>query len=497
MAKKAARKATPSKPAGKNGAHRPPTDHAYFLSLEVSNIRCFGAETQKLDLSKPDGSWAPWTIILGNNGTGKSTLLQMIGGLKEATERLYAINDPANCVVEITDREKPPLPPMVILNGMSRCLDMIVEGSRLNFSQHSGIDSGKVEIAFRTSAIKGKYGVVISTVGDFPVYSDDRLEVMNRLNFQSPTGLIPESRVVGYGAWRRLGQTELANGIRHALSFTDHLFDDSSDLVNAEEWLLRADYASAKKSTISEQLKQRLNAVRTTLLQLFPDGEVAGIRISDPDKRHTNPRVLFATPFGEVELRHLGYGYQSLITWVVDFAARMFAAYPDSPQPLAEPAVCLVDEIDLHLHPTWQRKVMRYLSERFPKTQFIATAHSPLIVQAAAEMQANVAVLRRDGDHVVIENNPVAVQGWRADQILASELFDVPLRSEASEEIVKERTRLLSQAKLSKADKSKLQELEAKMAAFPVGSTPAERSLNDRLKSAVDLLEKVARKPQS
>ncbi|HTN01076.1 MAG TPA: AAA family ATPase, partial [Planctomycetaceae bacterium] len=270
-----------------------------------------------------------------------------------------------------------------------------------------------------------------------------------------------------------------------------------ADLINAEEWLLRADYAASKDSSISTQLGHRRDAVTGTLLQLFPDGEISGIRISTPSERHPNPRVLFTTPYGEVELRQLGYGYQSLITWVVDFAARMFEAYPDSPEPLAEPAVCLVDEIDLHLHPTWQRKVMRYLSERFPKTQFIATAHSPLIVQAAAEMQANVAVLRRDGDHVVIENNPVAVQGWRADQILASELFDVPLRSEASEEIVKERTRLLSQAKLSKADKSKLQELEAKMAAFPVGSTSAERAVNDRLQSAVDLLEKVARKPRS
>ncbi|HTN03013.1 MAG TPA: AAA family ATPase, partial [Planctomycetaceae bacterium] len=191
MAKKAARESTPSKPAGKNGAHRPPTDHAYFLSLEVSNIRCFGAETQKLNLSKPDGTWAPWTIILGNNGTGKSTLLQMIGGLKEATERLYAINDPANCVIEINDDERAPLPAVVFLNGKSRCLDMIFEGSRLNYDQHSTIESGSVELAFQSSSSRGKYGVVVSTVDDFPVYSDDRLEVMNRLGFQSPTGLIP------------------------------------------------------------------------------------------------------------------------------------------------------------------------------------------------------------------------------------------------------------------------------------------------------------------
>src|SRR5207247_4303505 len=67
-----------------------------------------------------------------------------------------------------------------------------------------------------------------------------------------------------------------------------------------------------------------------------------------------------------------------------DLASRLVERYPDSPDPLAEPAVVLVDEIDLHLHPQWQRKLMGFLSARFPSTQFIATAHSPLVVQAAA-----------------------------------------------------------------------------------------------------------------
>lgn len=489
MAKKAARKSTPSKLAGKNGAHRPPTDHAYFLSLEVSNIRCFGAETQKLDLSKPDGTWAPWTIILGNNGTGKSTLLQMIAGLRDYAATLMFYERQAN------EHEIPPS-----VERFSRHLGAFAlfrESVRTGLGSRipGEITSASINVNIRTRAQSGSYGIVESTVGDFPFYATNNIDYIPQLDIPQPP--LPESMIVAYGAWRRLGRSELSADAGSRIGFLDHLFDDSIELFNAEEWLLRADYAASKKSSISKQLGQRRDAVVNTLLQLFPDGEISSIRISTPNERHPNPRVLFTTPYGEMELRQLGYGYQSLITWVVDFAARMFEAYSDSPEPLAEPAVCLVDEIDLHLHPTWQRKVMRYLSERFPKTQFIATAHSPLIVQAAAEMQANVAVLRRDGDHVVIENNPVAVQGWRADQILASELFDVPLRSEASEEVVKERTRLLSQSKLSKADKSKLQELEAKMAAFPVGSTPAERSLNDRLKSAVDLLEKVARKPRS
>lgn len=53
----------------------------------------------------------------------------------------------------------------------------------------------------------------------------------------------------------------------------------------------------------------------------------------------------------------------------------MVDRHPDSPNPLAEPAVVLVDEINLHLH-RWQRTLIGFLTERFPNTQFIATAHS-------------------------------------------------------------------------------------------------------------------------
>src|SRR5206468_5479818 len=85
-----------------------------------------------------------------------------------------------------------------------------------------------------------------------------------------------------------------------------------------------------------------------------------------------------------------------LIAWVVDLASRMFEAYPDSPDPLSEAAIALVDEIDLHLHPRWQREITAHLDRLFPNVQFIVTAHSPLVVQGAGV--TNVAVLRRVDD---------------------------------------------------------------------------------------------------
>jgi predicted ATP-binding protein involved in virulence len=166
----------------------------------------------------------------------------------------------------------------------------------------------------------------------------------------------------------------------------------------------------------------------------------------------------------------------------------MFERYPDSPDPLAEPAVVLVDEIDLHMHPRWQRQIIGDLTALFPKVQFIATAHSPLIVQAASD--ANIVLLRREGDHVVIENHPEVLRNWRVDQILTSELFGLKTsRPPQIEEPLKERRAILSKAKLTKADEKRLAELEQAIGALPAGET-AEDS------RAMELIRRAAAKLQ-
>ena len=193
----------------------------------------------------------------------------------------------------------------------------------------------------------------------------------------------------------------------------------STTLLNAEEWLLRLDYSASKKSKIQGKQKKLLDLVIQVLIKVLPG--VDEIRLTQPSEELPTPGVQFRTPYGWVALRQLGFGYRTMIAWIVDLASRMVERYPDSLDPLAEPAVVLVDEIDLHLHPKWQRDLIGFLTDRFPNTQFIATAHSPLIVQAAGD--ANIALLKREGDHVVIENNPESIRGWRIDQILTSDLF--------------------------------------------------------------------------
>src|SRR5262249_34996576 len=214
------------------------------------------------------------------------------------------------------------------------------------------------------------------------------------------------------------------------------------------------------------------------------------IRFTSPSAAHPTPRVEFQTPYGWVHLRALGYGYQTLVAWMVDLASRMVERFPNSPDPLAEPAVVLVDEIDLHLHPQWQRTLISHLTGRFPNTQFIATAHSPLVVQAAGQ-DANLAVLRREGDQVIIDNDVDAIRGWRVDQILTSELFGLPsARPPEFDEALSRRAALLQKARLTQAEREELAALEARVGDLPVGETDRQAREFKALKDAIDLLQR-------
>ena len=263
--------------------------------------------------------------------------------------------------------------------------------------------------------------------------------------------------------------------------------DDHISLRDPEDWILTADYNTRLRGRKAKRFDAFAKRVREALIGILP--EVADIRIQAADEPGGSPRVEASTPDGWIPLRRLGFGYQSQIAWLVDFASRMFERYPDSPDPLAEPAVVLVDEIDLHMHPRWQRQVIGYLTERCPNTQFIVTAHSPLVVQAAAG--ANIVLLRREGDHVVIDNDPEVLSNWRVDQILTSELFGLEsARPPQIEEPLKERRALLAKAKLTSRDRTRLAELEAR-----IGELPAGESAEDR--RAMELIRRAAEKLQS
>ncbi|MCX7098082.1 MAG: AAA family ATPase [Methylococcales bacterium] len=417
----------------------------YFLSLSLENVRCFAGQ-QTLELSDGNGRPAQWTVILGDNGTGKTTLLEVLEkyNLLDYGSEIYSL--PKN---------------------NSKYFNVVYE-----FASENTLDN-QLGTFFHESARKE---INIGTSGFYtPV---DYLKCLRSGKF----------KIYAYKATRKLSKNKpMSSGEK--TFYEMGINNDSDELINAEEWLRETDYIASKASDIQESYKKRVEIIKDILIKLLPD--VEDIRISVPNEKSPLPRVEFKTPDGWLMLFQLSLGYQTMIAWMVDLAAQLFNEYPHSPNPIAEPAVVLIDEIDLHLHPKWQRTIMSYLSERFINTQFIVTAHSPLIVQAAEN--ANIVVLKREANGVSIHQQDKDVQGWRIDQLLTSDLFDLgSARSPHYEKLLEHRRQILSQAELTDQDHLQLKALETEIGDLPTAETAEDINAMNIIRRAAQLLKEKA-----
>ncbi len=433
----------------------------YLLDLKVRNVRCFGPEEQTLRLSDSEGRPALWTVILGDNGVGKTTLLQCLVALEPRRHLLNRFSE------ERAPTEQRPLVdlPTELDGGWRIYRDL----------DHPGETSIRGSFAIQGLFTDGPWPIVVPTISGGDLRSD-----MLR-NFDVPRQL-SRFRCHGYGANRRMGSAALSRGPEDPSA---SLFLDSVTLVEAEEWLLAEDYRKLR-SRESPELRQRFESVKKVLLGLLPDAE--DFRITESASLLSKPTIQVRTPYGWVALSDLSIGYRTMIAWTVDLASRLFEMHPESKNPLAEPAVVLVDEVDLHLHPRWQRVLRSYLMERFPRTQFVVTAHSPLIVQASEN--ENIVVLRREGDHVVIDNDVESVHGWRVDQVLTSDLFGLKTaRPLDYDKLIVQRNEILAKVSRNPHDQEILKHLESRIAKLPAGETPEDAEAMDVIRRAAAALK--------
>jgi hypothetical protein len=127
----------------------------------------------------------------------------------------------------------------------------------------------------------------------------------------------------------------------------------------------------------------------------------------------------------EVLVENLSDGYRSILSMTFELIRQMATTYgahrifsADDPYKVAVPGIVLVDEIDAHLHPTWQRQIGQWFRRHFPRVQFIVTSHSPLICQAAEV--GSVFRLRRPGS----TDSSAMLSGTELDRILYGNVLD-------------------------------------------------------------------------
>ena len=220
------------------------------------------------------------------------------------------------------------------------------------------------------------------------------------------------------------------------------LFSPATVLYDPESILRDLDYAfRMKKRGAGARRMQFLELIATIAPAI---GAASNFRFSGPsiNADAADPTgIKFQTRSGLVPFSGMSLGQQTTIAWALDLAWRLVRLYPDSKRPMCEPAIVLVDEIDLHLHPKWQQNLRGYLRQHFPATQFIATAHSPLMAQAS--LDANIVVFHETSGEITIWNDAERLLDWRLDQVVTA-LFGLSSgRGREIDALFDERDRLL------------------------------------------------------
>ena len=183
--------------------------------------------------------------------------------------------------------------------------------------------------------------------------------------------------------------------------------------------IVNLDYAASRKS--NPAIKAVVNQVASIASDITEGFPIQFKRVAD-DLEGLYPE--FGTPDGDLPLDVLSQGTQSII----QFLARLlfgYAEYYAFPADLKEkPGILIIDEIDAHLHPSWQRRIIPTLTQHFPNLQIFCSTHSPLMLAGLKEGQMQL--LRRDENgKVTVSANTADIAGWTADEIL-NEFMEVP-----------------------------------------------------------------------
>jgi energy-coupling factor transporter ATP-binding protein EcfA2 len=455
------------------------TKQVYFKRLTLSNVRSFGDE-QHLDMCDGDGRPARWTLILGENGVGKTTILQCLASMCPVP----AVSAPVRSanVGEINTTLTAPEPtgvePALLRREDSELVALARSGEEIVTLRVELVSGNALETASHHPSDFSLEASVIVKDGDLIDVKQTFVEIEHPV----------EPLIIGYSAARHMRYGRGETLAPHP-DGTASLFDPSIELADAKDILEQLDYAAAKQQPGAKDL---LDRIKDALAKLLPDVESASSIIlygpSQPRERGQKSGVQVKTPYGEVPLEALSLGYQTMTAWAVDLAWRLYQRYPKAAEPLHEPAIVLIDELDLHLHPRWQRKLRESISAAFPQVQFIATAHSPLLAQSYLGM--NLAVVREENGQAVIENDPSVVKTWRIDEVVTSALYEIG--SAFSPEVtsdLQDRTKLKQKRRLTSAEKKRLVVLD-KLASelAPTFSSEDQRAL-DIIQRAAQLFD--------
>jgi uncharacterized protein (TIGR02646 family) len=349
--------------ADEEGVRRYKSERRAIDAISIRNVRAISAF--EVNLATLGVGAGRWLMLLGENGTGKSTVLQAIA---------------------------------LVLGG-SDYVSKLIKEKRIVLADL---------VRFRC-----RFGEVAVKLSGFD--APHRLKVFrDRLEFISPTkatasislsgevngvAWAPQTVMAGYGATRlppRYPSDAPAGG---DFARVENLFDPFVPLIDPEAWL----------NGLSQGDFDRTAIVLKDLLAIDLDAFLVRRR----------GRVSVQASGTTVSLGSLSVGYQTVVAAAADILEILSRVWPN---PLDAEGIVLIDELDAHLHPTWQMQIVNSFRRALPGVQFITTTHQPLCLRGLTE--GEVLVMRRNESHQieVITDLPSPAD-FRVDQLLTSSFF--------------------------------------------------------------------------
>ena len=326
----------------------------YVKKIELENVKSFKRFKWEL---KDEENPAGWHVLLGKNGSGKSSFIR------------------AAAVALIGPTEA--------LKSRTSFSDWVRKGEESGFIRIELIQDNKYDLW----AVKGKQNknnISFST----KVSNVDGLTKVTRSNDPDRTvwNNKPGWFSASYGPFRRFsgGNSDYQKLFYSSPLLARHLsiFGEDVALTETLEWLKELRFKELESSE-SDSAKLLKNLIKFINQDEFLPNNVTLESISSEG-------IVFKDAFEtQVNIEDLSDGYRSILSMMLELIRQLVQCYKttdifdESCSVVNVPGVVFIDEVDVHLHATWQRKIGQWLTKHFPKIQFIVSTHSALICQSA------------------------------------------------------------------------------------------------------------------
>lgn len=393
--------------------------------VEITNFKALRDIAFDLPETVEDREQSPCMILLGENATGKSSVLEAMAlaiiGSKEARALDTVLKDEALGPGDLIHRPDPskwdrPAPNLAVKLSFRDHTTPVALHARPDDTEFEGSDScAKI--------------------------------------------------VLGYGP-RRYFTNRRTKRFRAPAYRIRSLFDPMDMIANPIHWL------GALEG------KAFFAAARALRVILMLDNEDDFERDDDPN----TPGAIYIRQNGQrTALKDLSVGYKSVIAMACDIIRELLYHFDNLEH---AHAIVFVDEIETHLHPRWKMQIMQLLREAFPKVQFIVTTHDPLCLRGMYD--GEVFVLQRAGPDAQVEKvaDLPSIRGMRAEQILTSEFFGLGSTDPETDARLELYNALAARIEtLTPAERKQLDTLRTWLSDnMVIGSTLAEQAYADALK---------------